>query len=258
MNRIRRWPDEAAESFESATDMESSLPRVSAKTLPDCELFAPYHYEPNYAYPLLLWLHGPGDDERQLRRIMPHISLRNYVAVGPRGCCEPEPGNPGYRWQQSQEAIDRAELQVFEAIELAVQRYNVCEDRIFLGGYQCGGTMALRIGMRYPGCFAGVLSVGGSVPRNLAPLSDLLGIRQLPIFIAQGRDSEAYPIEQTCDELRLFHTAAMHVTLRQYPCGDEMTTQILHDMDLWMMEQISGVVTEPETSQTTLFTTGDN
>src|SRR5210317_946248 len=48
--------------------------------------FAPLHYEPKYSYPLMVWLHGPGhDDERQLVRIMPMISMRNYAAAAPRG-----------------------------------------------------------------------------------------------------------------------------------------------------------------------------
>ena len=47
--------------------------------------FAPQHYESGYSYPLLVWLHGPGCDERQLLRIMPQISMRNYVAIAPRG-----------------------------------------------------------------------------------------------------------------------------------------------------------------------------
>ena len=28
-------------------------------------LFAPLHYEPGYAYPLIVWLHGLHGDERQ-------------------------------------------------------------------------------------------------------------------------------------------------------------------------------------------------
>ena len=102
------------------------------------------------------------------------------------------------------------------------------------------------------------MSVGGRFPRKLAPLSDLAGIRGLPIFIAQGRDSQQYPLERSCEELQLFHAAAMQVTLRQYPCGDDMTTQILSDMDTWIMEQINGVVTNPEEVQTTLFPSEKN
>jgi len=35
----------------------------------------------------------------------------------------------------------------------------------------------------------------------------------------------------------------MSVTLRQYPCGDELTTQMLRDLDVWLMEQVTGVST---------------
>jgi phospholipase/carboxylesterase len=101
--------------------------------------------------------------------------------------------------------------------------------------------MALRIALQDPTRFAGVLSVGGPFPTGLAPLAHWRQIRRLPIFIALGRDSEQYPFPVTRDELRLFHAAALHVTLRQYPCGDELTTQMLHDMNVWIMERVTGV-----------------
>jgi phospholipase/carboxylesterase len=242
MNRIRRRPAEAFKSLEVVSRVESASLESTAHRQAECTLFAPHHYEPGYAYPLLVWLHGPGDDERQMRRIMPHVSLRNYVGVGPRGCCPPEFGEPGFGWQQSEDAICRAERRVFEAIETACQRYHVAEDRVFLAGFQCGGTMALRVGLRHPESFAGVLSIGGVFPRNLAPLTHLQAIQRLPLFIAQGRESRLYPPDVTCEELRLFHSAALRVMVRQYPCGDELTTQMLHDMDLWMMERINGVL----------------
>ncbi len=241
MNRMQCWPAESFESPTSAARVEQSVLQFSQHRDSAYALFAPLHYESNYGYPLLVWLHGPGDDERQLCRVMPHISLRNYVGVGARGCCEPAPGGLGFQWQQQATAIQAAEQRVFDGIEIACQRYHIDEDRIFLAGYQCGGTMALRLGLQYPRQFAGVLSVGGPFPTGLAPLAHLRQVRRLPIFLAQGRDSEIYPQHQCCEELRLFHAAAMHVTLRQYPCNDELTTQMLHDMDVWIMERINGV-----------------
>src|SRR3954449_13229207 len=47
--------------------------------------FAPIHYEKRYAYPLLVWLHGDAGSERELRQVIPQVSMRNYVAVAPRG-----------------------------------------------------------------------------------------------------------------------------------------------------------------------------
>jgi predicted esterase len=171
--------------------------------------------------------------------------MQNYVAAGPRGCCSRLCRAVGFEWLQHEHSIRLAEQRVFEVIEIACRKYHVAESRIFLAGFQCGGTMAVRIGLQYPHRFAGVLSVGGPFPQGLAPLAHLRHARQLPIFIAQGRDSCAYPLQITCEELRLFHAAAMHVTLRQYPCGDELTTQMLADMNVWMMERMTGVSETP-------------
>ncbi|MDP6553578.1 MAG: PHB depolymerase family esterase [Pirellulaceae bacterium] len=202
-------------------------------------LFAPLHYEPNYAYPLLVWLHGPHGDEHELFRVIPEISVRNYVGVGPRGNRMMEDSR-GYRWEGAAGGVISAEQHVFDAIDAASERYNVASDRVFLAGFEAGGTMAVRIGLRNPHCFAGVMSIGGPFPLGGAPLSQLDNARQLPLFFAQGRDSENYPIDLACQELRLFHTAGLGVTVRQYPCGDEVDTQMLKDMDMWIMEHVTG------------------
>ena len=64
-------------------------------------MFGPLHYEAGYAYPLIVWLHGWGDDETQLKRVMPLVSMQNFVAVAPRGT-RPVPaeeeGKQGYTW----------------------------------------------------------------------------------------------------------------------------------------------------------------
>ncbi|MDZ4783472.1 MAG: alpha/beta hydrolase-fold protein [Planctomycetia bacterium] len=215
-------------------------------------LFTPLHYEANYAYPLLVWLHGPGGDERQLKRIMPHVSLRNYVGIAPRGtsrvtASRGEQG--GYDWPQTHQDYVQAEGRVFDAIQAASLQLNISPTRIFLAGFDTGGTLALRLAMAHPTQFAGVLSLGGRFPTARAPLSRLNHARQVPLFLATGCDSTEYPPEDVCADLRLFHAAGMSVALRQYqPCGHEISTVMLADMDRWMMEQINGV---PATAEQT-------
>ncbi len=207
-----------------------------------CALFSPVHYEPNYAYPLIVWLHGPQDDERQLARIMPLLSMRNYVAVGPRGtqAAGQASASRGYQWSQSGDQIALAEQQVLAAIQNASSRFNIAAARIYLAGFQCGGTMAMRIGLAHPERFAGVLSFGCQLPVGGTPLGRLREARRLPLLLATMRDSTRYPASRVCDDLRLLHTAGMSVNLRQYPCGDDLTTQMLADMDRWIMQQING------------------
>ncbi len=240
MNRIQLAAPPAQNSPQPSPQTEQALITASRQRGFPHTFFVPLHYERNYAYPLLVWLHGPADDERQLQRIMPLVSMRNYVAVSPRGACQIENGSRGYRWRQTETCISAAEQSVFDCIDAASERFNISSKRIFLAGYQCGGTMAFRVALRNSQSFAGVLSVGGPFPSGHSPLLNLQQTRGLPLFIAHGRDAEMYTVERTCEELRLFHAAGLSVTLRQYPCGDELTTQMLHDMDVWIMEHVTG------------------
>ncbi len=195
-------------------------------------LFTPLHYEKNYAYPLVVWLHGAGGDETQLERVMPHVSLRNHAAVGPRAA--------GRVWEQSYAGIAHAERVIFDAIEAAQARLNVARQRIFLAGYQDGGAMALRVAMRHPRSFAGAATLCGGFPRGLQPLARLNEVRRLPLLMMHGRDSQCYSVDAMCRDLELFHTAGLQVALRQYPSDDEMTTTMLQDLDAWIMEQVTG------------------
>jgi phospholipase/carboxylesterase len=204
--------------------------------------FAPLRYTPGYAYPLIVWLHGRGSDERQLQRIMPLVSMQNYVAVAPRGIQVSEPAGDapeGYHWLQSEDHIPLAEQRVFDSIELAADKYHVERRRIFLCGFDMGGTMALRVAMNHPDRFAGVISLCGAFPAGGTPFGNLIAARRLGVFLASGRASNDYPAAQVCEDLRLLHTAGLSVTLRQYPCGQELMPQMLADVNRWIMEQIN-------------------
>ncbi|MBN2476111.1 MAG: hypothetical protein JXB62_15980 [Pirellulales bacterium] len=207
-----------------------------------CALFVPMHYESGYAYPLVVWLHEEGDDERQLMRMMPLVSMRNYVAVAPRGVRLALAGGSGrdvYGWRQTEEIVRQAEQRIFDSIEQAQRKVHVAARRIFLAGFGHGGTMAFRVALNHPSRFAGVLSFGGAFPHGRNPLGNLIEVRRLPIFLAVGRDSRRYLPETVCEDLRLFHAAGLSTTLRQYPCGQELSPQMLADMDRWIIEQIT-------------------
>jgi len=241
MNRIQPY-SEAAPTKSARLEVEQALSQSSTHGAPHT-LFAPLHYEKNYAYPLFIWLHGPGDNESQLRRVMPLVSMRNYVAVAPRGTCEENDGNRAggrYTWRETDEGILLAEQSVVECIDVAMGRFHVAKQRIFLAGFGVGGTMALRIGLGQPDRFAGVASLAGAFPRGKQPLIRINEIRKLPLLLSHGRDSEKYTQDQASEDLRLLHTAGMSLTLRQYPCSDEITIDMLHDLNVWTMEQVTG------------------
>ncbi len=215
--------------------------------LPQC-VIVPEHYERNYAYPLLVWLHDTGGHERELREIMPLVSLRNYVSLAVRGTSQ---ADQGFGWSETPDGIVTAESRVAEAVSEARQRFHVHRSRVFLAGAGAGGTLAIRLALRSPADYAGAASIGGCFPQNHSPLARLKLARQSRLLMMHCRDSQAYSVRQVCDELSLFHAAGLSVTLRQYPCGDELTTQMLRDLDAWLMEQVTGSRSEVEDQTTT-------
>lgn len=211
-------------------------------------MFAPLHYESGYAYPLVVWLHSPGpNNEQQLLRVMPLISVRNYVAVAPRGFSARDADRAGFPcdWPQTDEHIFEAERRILAAIRAASRKYHIARHRVFLAGFHSGGTMAFRMAMDYPDRFAGVISLCGPFPRTRCPLRRLPDVRQLSVFLAVGRESTDFNPPAACDDLRLFHTAGISVSLRQYPCGQELIPQMLRDVDRWLIEQITSGTANP-------------
>jgi phospholipase/carboxylesterase len=204
--------------------------------------FAPIHYEPGYGYPLLVWLHGKASREQELRQVMPLVSMRNYVAIAPRGTWSNPPtgrtvNNRGrFDWRQSSDGIESAEARIAECIAVATQRFNIHSQRIFLVGRGCGGTMAVRIAWNNPGKFAGVAAINGPLPTRLSPLRRVNELRQLPCLLTTSRDSRSYPSDRVCRDLRLLHVAGCTVALRQYPGADGLTNNMLSDLNGWLME----------------------
>jgi len=205
-------------------------------------LFGPVHYEPNYAYPLVIWLHGDGNTERQLTKIMPLVSLRNYVAVAPRGPFRlPETSAAGgFLWSERPGDLASAEHCVFEALDEAAAKYHIAAHRVFLAGAAAGGTTALRLALMHADRFAGAASLGGPFPIGQTPLARLAEARNLPLFLAHGRGDEAFDGDALGEQMRLFHAAGMNATLRQYPGDSTLAPQMLSDMNRWLMDIVTG------------------
>ena len=247
MNRLPLLASSQSTSLTSAPPADvRPWERRASQVQPPYTLFVPMHYERNYAYPLLVWLQGPGDDERQLRNIMKHVSLRNYVGVGPRATHDDgAEGGVGYSWQQTDREIYEAQDRVEECIALASQRMNIARHRVFIGGFQCGGTMALRLAALNPSKFAGAISIGGAFPEGGTPLANLAELRQLPLFLGRNLESERFTTEKLCQQLHMFNAAHMKVNIFEYVGEEELNTKMLADMNVWMMERVTGVTHEP-------------
>src|SRR5438105_1477305 len=187
--------------------------------------FLPTGYEPNYPYPLLVFLHGHGGSEEQVLRLAPRLSRRNYICIGLRGPhpLAPRPdGQQAFTWGQGGHSDALVEEYVFRAVEQTRRHYHVHSERIYLAGFREGATLAYRLGMLFPERFGGVISLNGCMPRH-GPLLRLPAVRQLRVLIGHGIANPIVPLAMAERDFRLFYAAGLQVRLPTYP-----TTHRLH------------------------------
>jgi phospholipase/carboxylesterase len=228
-----------AEGFYTSEVQTSTKRRGDAWPL---RTFLPTGYEPNYPYPLLVFLHGHGGSEEQILRLAPQLSRRNYICIGlrgPRSLGLRDNGFPAYSWENEELTDTELEEYVFRAIEQTRRHYHVHSERIYLAGYHEGATLAYRIGMTFPERFAGIISLNGAMARGEGrPLLRLPEVRRLRVLIGHGVANSIVPLEMARQDYRLLYTAGLSIDLHTYPVNQGIHLDMLRDINRWVMQAI--------------------
>jgi phospholipase/carboxylesterase len=204
--------------------------------------FLPTGYEPNYPYPLLVFLHGHGSSEEQILRLAPRLSRRNYICIGlrgPKAVTSRRTGSVSYTWGLDAHPDFGVEDYVLRSIEQTRRLYHVHSERIYLAGFREGATLAYRLGMLYPERFAGIISLNGILPRRGGPLLRLPEVRKLRVLIGHGIANALAPLALAMQDFRLLYTAGLDIRVHTYPTNHRIHRDMLRDVDRWIMRQIS-------------------
>lgn len=219
--------------YASAVDSPRHLPVLT---------FLPGGYEPNYAYPLVLFFHGQGSSERQILRLAPRMSRRNYICIalrGPQVSVRYQDGTLGYTWDDDFRTDAFAEEYAFQAIEQACSTYSIHPQRIYLAGFCEGASQAYRLGLAYPTRFAGIIAMNGQLPSN-TPLLRWPETRRLRVFIGHGIANSIIPLTAARQTHRLLYTAGLDVQFLTYPTTHRIHADMLRDMNRWIMHGVTG------------------
>ena len=202
------------------------------------KFFYPLNYVAGYEYPLIIWLPSDGFNEDQIDHVMPHISVRNFVGAGVCGSRAIDHRGDRFEWSTSDAGIGQAHEAVMSAIDEAEKRFSLHPQRIVLAGYGSGVTMAIRIAMRDPRCFAGVASLGGRMPKHSLKQLEVLRNRRLPMLWQWAKGNVDYTQEQLSQDCQMAMSIGSQVEIRQYPGDDEMDTVVLSDLNDWVMRTV--------------------
>jgi phospholipase/carboxylesterase len=199
--------------------------------------FAPIGYEPRYAYPLIVFLHGEGGNEEQILRLAPRLSRRNYVAIGLRGpiCLGPNrKGALGFSWGDGSQ-LSLIEDYLLEAVRQTRLNYHIHSERIYLAGFAEGATLAYRLGLTFPRMLGGIVALNGAMPRQDRPLLRLEEVRALKVFIGHGIANSIVPMGLVRQDERLLYSAGVDVDLNTYPTNHRLHADMLRDLNRWII-----------------------
>lgn len=205
-------------------------------------LFVPEHYEAKYAYPLIVWLHGGGGNERELLTALPMISQRNYIGLSFRGT-SPAKSKPrgGYHWSTADDDLAEFQRGLYEAVCDLRRRYHVHSERVFLAGFDEGATLALDLFLRQPEWYGGAICLGGRFPQSGHALARFRDLHDKRVLVATGaHDSISTPADNVRAG-RLLHAAGLSVSTRIVEAGHEVTRTMLRQIDHWIMDGICAV-----------------
>jgi phospholipase/carboxylesterase len=239
--------DTAAEVILSSEN--GTLQGVRSRTRPTARptaVFVPENYEPNYAYPLIIWLHEAGRSERDIVDVLPHISMRNYLGLALRGTAPAHPqslseGNvpAGYRWARSEKSRLLFQDELYASARQLRRDFHMHTERVFLAGAGDGGTLAWELFLARPEWFAGVAAFGGRFPWRRRPLRHYRALRGKRVFLAANADDPAGL--SNAEQLGcLLYSAGLEVAVRCHLPGRRWPRSLFRNVDHWIMESIGG------------------
>ena len=184
-------------------------------------VFVPSSYDRNQAAPLIVSLHGLGRTHDWLmgyHGLLDQAEANGYIVVTPLGYIRR--GWYGSRTIDDMEDGKRSEQDVMNVLQLMRDEFNVDSDRIYLWGHSMGGAGTYHIAAKYPDLFAG-LGVAAPAPEADAPMAAILeDIKHLPIFVLQGDEDTAVPVERTRAWVAKMAELGMQHVYVEIPGGD--------------------------------------
>lgn len=232
---------DSIESIEQQKIEESgSVLFIPAKTLLECRIKLPENYDPAQSYPLLIGLHGYGDNNENFIKLYQDFPSRNFIFAVSQAPYEFGVGsNIGYSWiPQSDdpavfdEAVTLTENYVNSVVTYLQNQYNISE--IVLMGFSQGCWLTYYTGIRNPLLFKGLLCFGGDLPLDLLDDETYENAKDLPIYIVHGENDRRIPIDAGINAASVLKEMGFDVELYIFDGAHEVSKEGLEKGLIWL------------------------
>lgn len=217
-----------------------------------CRAYLPRKYDAKRKWPLVLNLHGYNGSNPEYVRWWSVDRRHDYVPDHyPIIYMEPHGrGNTGY------EGI--GERDILHCVEMAKQRFNVDEDRIYLNGSSMGGNGTWYVGSRHPDIFAAIAPVYGGSDYHVFFKEDRLAkltarerfdfernssfaqveaLLTTPIFVIHGDADQSVDVEQSRYSTKMLQRWGYNIRYHEFPGYGHEGIDYADELMPWFLRQ---------------------
>lgn len=223
---------------------------VEGRVRADVRVSGPDRIREGRRYPLVLGLHGAGDNADSFIRLFAVNGVeQSFFFAVPQGPYTVDAGGrPGYWWYRSIPGVRRGaepltrrltEEFLLTVVEEVANRYPVDPDQVYVLGFSQGASMSFSLGIRHPDRFRGAVPVGGWLIETEYSEEELTraAAEEMKVLICHSPDERGVLFTEAESALETLQRHNIAVELHRYPGGHVLTRDLVHHIAAWVSRE---------------------
>ncbi len=219
---------------------------VESRVVADVRVIAPEGVTSWGRYPLVVGLHGYGDNGENFAALFARREIE-----APFIYCVPEApyafsggsrvamswgfGGPGVPLAAELRSALLAEEYILEVVRAVKREYPVDEQKVFVLGFSQGASMAFRMGLRHSDVFSAAIPVGGwLVPGEFTPAQMARARKESLIFVCHSPEDRMVTFDACERAIEFLDQAGIRHSLLRYEGGHSLPVNLLKRIVSWL------------------------
>ena len=204
----------------------------------------PENYDPEESYPLVVGLHGLGDNSDGFITLYEQFENPQFIFVAAQAPYVFDIGGAhnSYSWEMRDKAKENlwettaelSETYIVDLVDKLKFEYKVSET--YLLGFSQGCRYAYQAGLKYPDHFDGLICFSGQLLRDWIGDGNIGAASGLRIFICHGVEDTTIEIQEGMTARDLLTEFGFDVTYYEFDGGHEVPDEACHAAQAWLME----------------------
>jgi Predicted esterase len=197
--------------------------------------------------PLLIALHGYGENKRRMMREARQIAPEGFAVASLQGFHQhivdaKEAGGPlrfGFGWVTNFHPEDSHELHhraLLDLIETLVAEGVAERGLIFLLGFSQTCALNFRFAFTHADSLRGVVGICGGLPGDWETGVQYRQTKASVLYL-HGKMDKLYPPARVADYAEQLRSRASDIEMKSYAAGHEITAAMREDVRAWLMER---------------------